>query len=57
MAAYVLADWPVMRSLTRAAERGVKVRVYLDGVQLAAREPAKLFLELATTSGVEIRTK
>jgi phosphatidylserine/phosphatidylglycerophosphate/cardiolipin synthase-like enzyme len=43
MAAYVLTDWPVMRSLTRAAERGVKVRVYLDGVQLAAREPAMLF--------------
>jgi hypothetical protein len=52
LAAYVLTDWPVMRSLTRAAERGVKVRVYLDGVQLAAREPAKVFNELAQTPGV-----
>jgi phosphatidylserine/phosphatidylglycerophosphate/cardiolipin synthase-like enzyme len=26
MAAYVLTDWPVMQALTRAADRGVKVR-------------------------------
>jgi phosphatidylserine/phosphatidylglycerophosphate/cardiolipin synthase-like enzyme len=31
MAAYVLTDWPVMQALTRAADRGVKVRIYLDG--------------------------
>jgi len=29
MAAYVLTDWPIMHALTR--DRGVKVRVYLDG--------------------------
>ena len=29
MAAYVLTDWPVMQALTRAADRGVKVRIYL----------------------------
>jgi phosphatidylserine/phosphatidylglycerophosphate/cardiolipin synthase-like enzyme len=57
LAAYVLTDWPVMRALTRAADRGVKVRIYLDGVQLAEREPAKVFQELAATHGVEIRTK
>jgi phosphatidylserine/phosphatidylglycerophosphate/cardiolipin synthase-like enzyme len=31
MAAYVLTDWPIMQALTRAADRGVKVRIYLDG--------------------------
>jgi phosphatidylserine/phosphatidylglycerophosphate/cardiolipin synthase-like enzyme len=36
---YVLTDWTVMRTLTRAADRGVKVRIYLDGAQLAEREP------------------
>ena len=29
-AAYVLTDWPVMQALTRAADRGVRVRIYLD---------------------------
>ena len=37
LAAYVLTDWPVMQALTRAADRGVKVRVYLDGTQLTER--------------------
>jgi hypothetical protein len=57
MAAYVLTDWPVMQALTRAADRGVKVRIYLDGAQLAEREPAKVFFDLAETPGVEIRIK
>jgi phosphatidylserine/phosphatidylglycerophosphate/cardiolipin synthase-like enzyme len=57
MAAYVLTDWAIMQALTRAADRGVKVRIYLDGTQLAEREPAKVFLELAETPGVEIRIK
>jgi phosphatidylserine/phosphatidylglycerophosphate/cardiolipin synthase-like enzyme len=57
MAAYVLTDWPVMQALTRAADRGVKVRIYLDGTQLADREPAKVFQDLAETPGVENRTK
>jgi phosphatidylserine/phosphatidylglycerophosphate/cardiolipin synthase-like enzyme len=57
MAAYVLTDWPVMEALTRAADRGVNVRIYLDGTQLAEREPAKVFLELAETPDVEIRLK
>jgi phosphatidylserine/phosphatidylglycerophosphate/cardiolipin synthase-like enzyme len=30
LAAYVLTDWPIMQALTRAADRGVKVRVYLQ---------------------------
>jgi phosphatidylserine/phosphatidylglycerophosphate/cardiolipin synthase-like enzyme len=57
LAAYVLTDWPVIQAPTRAADRGVKVRIYLEGTQLAKREPAKVFLELAETPSVEIRTK
>ncbi len=37
IAAYVLTDWPVIQALTRAADRGVKVRIYLDGTHLAER--------------------
>jgi phosphatidylserine/phosphatidylglycerophosphate/cardiolipin synthase-like enzyme len=57
LAAYVLTDWLIMQALTRAADRGVKVRIYLDGTQLAEREPAKPFHDLAETPTVEIRTK
>jgi phosphatidylserine/phosphatidylglycerophosphate/cardiolipin synthase-like enzyme len=57
MAAYVLTDWPVMQALTRTADRGVAIRIYLDGTQLAERKPAKVFNDLAETPGVEIRTK
>jgi phosphatidylserine/phosphatidylglycerophosphate/cardiolipin synthase-like enzyme len=57
MAAYVLTDWPVMQALTSAADRGVGIRIYLDGTQLADREPAKVFVDLAETPGVEIRIK
>ena len=56
LAAYVLTDWPIMQARTRAADRGVKVRIYLDATQLAEREPAKPFRDLAET-GVEIRAK
>jgi phosphatidylserine/phosphatidylglycerophosphate/cardiolipin synthase-like enzyme len=57
LAAYVLTDWPVMQALMRPAERGAKVRIYLDASQLAKREPAKVFQDLARTRGVEIRVK
>jgi phosphatidylserine/phosphatidylglycerophosphate/cardiolipin synthase-like enzyme len=57
LAAYVLTDWPIMLALTRAADRGVKVRIYLDGTQLAEREPSTVFEDLAETPSVEIRTK
>src|SRR6202008_4918414 len=56
-AAYVLTDWPIMQALERAADRGVKVRIYLDGTQLAEREPTRVFRDLAQTPGVEIRVK
>jgi hypothetical protein len=42
---------------TRAADRGVKMRIYLDGTQLAERDPSEDFNELAETPGVEIKTK
>ena len=57
MAAYVLTDWPIMQALTRAADRGVKVRIYLDSTQLGERELSKPFHDLADTPTVEIRTK
>jgi phosphatidylserine/phosphatidylglycerophosphate/cardiolipin synthase-like enzyme len=50
-------DWPVMHALKRAADRGVSVRIYLDGTQLAEHEPTKVFEELVHTRGVEIRVK
>jgi hypothetical protein len=50
MAAYVLTDWPVMQAFTRAADRGVAIRIYLDGIQLAERKPAKVFDDLAPAS-------
>ncbi|HUZ92241.1 MAG TPA: phospholipase D-like domain-containing protein [Methylocella sp.] len=46
-----------MQVLRRAANRGVKVRIYLAGTQFAECEPAKVFHDLAATPGVEIRTK
>jgi hypothetical protein len=38
-------------------DRGVAIRIYLDGTQFAEREPAKVFNDLAETPGVEIRIK
>jgi phosphatidylserine/phosphatidylglycerophosphate/cardiolipin synthase-like enzyme len=39
-----------MQALTRAADRGVQIRIYLDGTQLAEREPANVFNDLAETA-------
>ena len=57
MAAYVLTDWPIIQALTRAADRGANVRIYLDGTQIGERAPSKPFHDLAETPTVEIRTK
>jgi phosphatidylserine/phosphatidylglycerophosphate/cardiolipin synthase-like enzyme len=46
-----------MRALKRAADRGVRVHIYLDGTQFAEREPTRVFQDLAQTPGVEIRIK
>jgi phosphatidylserine/phosphatidylglycerophosphate/cardiolipin synthase-like enzyme len=53
MAAYVLTDWPVMQALTRAADRGVAIRIYLDGTQPAEREKAKVFNDLAESRKIQ----
>ena len=39
LAAYVMTDWPVMRALIRAAQRGVKVRIYMDGGRIRRAGP------------------
>ena len=57
IAAYVLTDWAVLQALTRAADRGVAIRVILDGGQNEVREPSEPFNDLQITPGVEIRTK
>ena len=57
MAAYVLTDWPIIQALVRAADRGVHIRIYLDGTQLAEHQTARPFHVLAETPTVEIRIK
>jgi phosphatidylserine/phosphatidylglycerophosphate/cardiolipin synthase-like enzyme len=55
MAAYVLTDWAVIQALTRAADRGVMIRVYLDGGQFDARDLKQPFLDLRATPGSKSR--
>ncbi|HEX3497026.1 MAG TPA: phospholipase D-like domain-containing protein [Methylocella sp.] len=57
IAAYVLTDWPVMGALIRAAERGVKVRIYMDGGRIGEREPTPLFREMLANPGIDVRFK
>jgi phosphatidylserine/phosphatidylglycerophosphate/cardiolipin synthase-like enzyme len=57
IAAYVLTDWPVMGALIRAAGRGVRVRIYMDGRRIGEREPAPLFRELLANPEIEVRFK
>ncbi|HUI21882.1 MAG TPA: phospholipase D-like domain-containing protein [Methylocella sp.] len=57
LAAFELKDWTVIQALTRAADRGVKVRIYLDGAGVADQEPDKPFKDLAGKSGVAMRIK
>lgn len=57
-AAYVLTSTPVIDALTRAAQRGVVVRVYRDGREM--RQPrllAEAIDRLAAERNVEIRYK
>jgi phosphatidylserine/phosphatidylglycerophosphate/cardiolipin synthase-like enzyme len=53
IAAYVLTDWPVIQALTRAADRGVKVRIYHDGGRLGGTEGSKASQSLAETPSVD----
>lgn len=55
MAAYVLTDRELVSALGRAAMRGVKVRVYLDGDQ-SGRGGARI-LDIADAPGLEVRRK
>ncbi|WP_198017140.1 phospholipase D-like domain-containing protein [Methylocapsa acidiphila] len=57
MAAYVLTDFAVIQALTGAADRGVAIRVYLDGGQFGSREPKQPFYDLKLTPGVVIKRK
>jgi len=56
-AAYVLTDFAVIQALTRAADRGVAIRVYLDGGQFGSRDPKQPFHDLKLTPGVVIKKK
>ncbi len=40
-AAYVLTDWAVIQALTGAADRGVAIRIYLDGRQFSPSDPSQ----------------
>jgi phosphatidylserine/phosphatidylglycerophosphate/cardiolipin synthase-like enzyme len=57
MSAYILTDKPVIDALSRAANRGVRVRIYLDKSELSKDNASPFFHELMTTPGVEIRIK
>ncbi|MBM3561742.1 MAG: phosphatidylserine synthase [Alphaproteobacteria bacterium] len=55
MAAYVLTDRSLTTALGRAAMRGVKVRIYLDGDDMSRGAPA--IEEIADAPNIEIRRK
>jgi phosphatidylserine/phosphatidylglycerophosphate/cardiolipin synthase-like enzyme len=58
IAAYVLTDVPVIEALTRAADRGVAVKLFLYEDQIADRgRPAAALRDLSTTPGVEVKSK
>jgi hypothetical protein len=57
MAAYVLTDGLANPASANTRSRSRRCNPHLDGAQLAEREPAKVFNELAETPGVEIRIK
>jgi phosphatidylserine/phosphatidylglycerophosphate/cardiolipin synthase-like enzyme len=46
-----------MRALIRAAQRGVRVRLYMDGRRIGEREPTQLFRELLATPEIDVRFK
>ncbi|WP_330082605.1 phospholipase D-like domain-containing protein [Methylocystis iwaonis] len=54
MAAYVLTDRALVAALGRAAMRGVKVRVYLDGEEAGRGSP---ILDVAGAPNLEVRRK
>jgi phosphatidylserine/phosphatidylglycerophosphate/cardiolipin synthase-like enzyme len=56
-AAYVLTDWPVMQALSRAARRGVKVRIYMDSLRQGGPEPSPPFRALLGDPLIGLRVK
>ena len=54
MAAYVLTDRALVAALGRAAMRGVKVRVYLDGDETGRGSP---ILDIADAPNLDVRRK
>lgn len=54
MAAYVLTDHALVAALGRAAMRGVKVRIYLDGEEAGRGSP---ILDVAGAPNLEVRRK
>jgi phosphatidylserine/phosphatidylglycerophosphate/cardiolipin synthase-like enzyme len=56
MAAYVLTDRAVASALGRAAMRGVRVRVYIDGEE-TGRGGGGALEQIAATQNVELRRK
>src|SRR5262249_36741476 len=57
IAAYVLTDRQVLAALIRAAQRGVKIRIYTGARQFGGARAAALLRELIESEGVEIRCK
>lgn len=54
MAAYVLTDHALVAALGRAAMRGVKVRVYLDGEEMGRGSPV---IDIANAPNFDVRRK
>lgn len=54
MAAYVLTDRALVSALGRAAMRGVKVRVYVDGEEIGRRAS---IVDIADAPNLEVRRK
>jgi phosphatidylserine/phosphatidylglycerophosphate/cardiolipin synthase-like enzyme len=46
-----------MQALIRAAQRGIKIRIYMDGARIGEREPKPIFRELIATPEIEVRFK
>jgi phosphatidylserine/phosphatidylglycerophosphate/cardiolipin synthase-like enzyme len=57
LAGYVLTDWKLIEALTRAADRGVTINIYLDGGMTGEDPPSQPLKDLAVTPDVGIKIK
>jgi len=57
LAGYVLTDWKLIAALTRAADRGVAINIYLDGGMISEDTPSQPLKDLAVTPDVAIKIK